>query len=255
MKNFNAIIILLLVIIPFVNSCCKKCQDPSNSECENYDPCYGKKPVSSSFKIIEPVDGYQELWQDYETDTVAGGYVRFVADEKDAVYKWEIGAGTYDAKSFTLNFSSVPDKTTIPITLIVKKAPDKACNPNDDGIDTITRNMYISNECLVISPYKTIRFHGSFKDSPRDTFTMSFFYDSAWSYRANIDPLIKGIKLRGSDGQTGYRQYAFEDISSGIVLVGRAFIKPSDSLELYFYYQLDPRDPKTYKTFLGKKIP
>jgi hypothetical protein len=254
MKNFNAFAILLLIAIPFLNSCCKKCQDPSNSDCENYDPCFSEKPVSASFKIFETTDSPPELWKDYETDTIADSAI-FIASLEGAEYKWIIGAGTYEGKKLSLEFIGVPDKSNIPVTLIVKKTPNKGCNPNDDGIDTITRNLFIRRTCLVLPEVgKSRGYQGSFTDNPKDTFTMRFFYDTIWE-KYNIDPLIRGRKERGlSRGAEGYRQFAFVANNAGTYSTGKAFLKPNDSIEVYFYYRLNAGDPNTYKTFLGKKI-
>jgi hypothetical protein len=256
MKNFNVFTILLLVLIPFLNSCCKKCQDPSNPDCENYDPCFSEKPVSASFKIFETASGPVSYWKDYETDTVGSSYPKFVADIKDAEeYEWIIGAKTYNGKSVSLSFIGVPDKSVIPITLIVKKKPNKDCNPNDDGVDTVTRNMVIANECKLFSVFEKYRFHGSFTDSPKDTFTMSFYRDTTFlSYPTVIEPLIKEYRFYERSGVTfGYRQVEFssDDTPS---YKGRAFLKPNDSLEVNFEYYLPLTEPKKLKTFLGKKV-
>ena len=54
---------LCSLILIFAQGCCKeKCHDIKNPECENYDPCYGKKPVKASIKIglinsFMPVNG------------------------------------------------------------------------------------------------------------------------------------------------------------------------------------------------------
>ena len=34
--------------------CKKKCQDASNPDCENYDPCYSIKPANADFGIFNP---------------------------------------------------------------------------------------------------------------------------------------------------------------------------------------------------------
>jgi hypothetical protein len=52
------------IFIAFVlNSCCKRkyCSDPSNPQCINYDPCYGKKP-NAGFKIR------QSCWSDFSNE-------------------------------------------------------------------------------------------------------------------------------------------------------------------------------------------
>jgi hypothetical protein len=259
MKNFNAFYLIIFLSITLF-SCCKdepKCQDPTKIECENYDPCYNIKPVSASFKILETVTGYAPYWQNYDTDTLASSYASFVADIEGAEYKWEIGAKTYTGKKVSQSFIGVADKTVIPVTLIVKKQPNKGCNPNDDGIDTITRNLVIRNESKLFSFYETKRYHGSYTDSPKDTFTMSFYVDtisSIWETYNIIEPLIKGYPYKEASRITyGYRQI---DFSSNATpgYSGRAFLKPNDSLEVNFEYYLPFNEPKKLKTFLGKKV-
>jgi hypothetical protein len=255
MKNFNAFAILLLIAIPFLNSCCKKCQDPSNSECENYDPCFSEKPVSASFKILETVTGYTPFWQNYDTDTLASSYAKFEADIEGAEYKWEIGAKTYTEKSFSQSFIGVADKTVIPVTLIVKKQPNKGCNPNDDGIDTFTRKLVIVNDCKLFSLNETYKFRGSYTDSPKDIFDMSFYIKKTpLDYYFTIDPLINPYRFQETSGTTfGYRQIEFRT-NTEPGYTGRAFLKPNDSIEVHFSYFTDIRVPKVFKTFLGKKI-
>ena len=257
MKNFNAIYLITFLSITLF-SCCKdepKCQDPTKIECENYDPCYSIKPISASFKILETVSGYAPYWQNYDTDTLASSYASFVADVDGAEYKWEIGAKTYTDKSFSQSFIGVADKTVIPVTLIVKKQPNKSCNPNDDGIDTITRKLVIRNECKLFSFYETKRYNGSFTDSPKDTFTMSFYRDTTtWTSYDVIEPLLKGTRFFESSRTTyGYRQIEFSSDASPSYR-GRAFLKQNDSIEVHFEYYLPLTDPKKLKTFLGKKV-
>jgi hypothetical protein len=256
MKNFNAIYLITFLSITLF-SCCKdepKCQDPTKIECENYDPCYSIKPISASFKILETVSGYAPYWQNYDTDTLASSYASFVADIEGAEYKWEIGAKTYTDKSFSQSFIGVADKTVIPVTLIVKKQSNKGCNPNDDGIDTVTRNLVIRKEYKLFSLYETKRFNGSFTDSPKDTFTMSFSFDTLqWNLPSVISPLIKGYPYKEDNVTFGYRQIEFYSDAEPSYR-GRAFLKPNDSLEVYFEYRLPLTEPRKYKTFLGKKV-
>jgi hypothetical protein len=255
MKNFNAFYLNIFFAITLF-SCCKdepKCQDPTKIECENYDPCYNIKPVSASFKILETVTGYAPYWQNYYTDTLASSYASFVADTEGAEYKWEIGAKTYTDKSFSQSFLGVARGTVIPVRLIVKKQPNKSCNPNDDGIDTITRNLVIAKEYQLFNFYETKRFHGSYTDSPKDTFTMSFYADTtSWTTKYVIEPFVDGFRYRDNGITFGYRQIAFFTTSS-IFATGRAFVKPNDSIEVKFEYQRDT-DQKKFKTFLGKRI-
>ena len=177
MKNFPVFALILLVVVPFLSCCKKKCQDPANMDCENYDPCYGRKPVSARFKIQDVIqrptlpDGWGET---PDSDTTTAYAVQFTALEEGADYEWHIGSEVLKGKSVTK--TNFPINGTYPITLIVKKAPNKECFPNDDGRDTITRNMYAGNWFLV-SPILG-RFKGRVTN-PDDTLTLEVRLEKA----------------------------------------------------------------------------
>jgi hypothetical protein len=143
MKNKYRYLSLLLLLIGLGSQCKKKCYDPSNPDCDNYDPCFGKNPVSAAFKIQEVVQFHTipEGWGEVpDTDTITTYGVQFTALEDGAEYEWHIGREVLKGKKvYRENFTQLG---TYPIQLIVKKQPNKACFPNDDGMDTVTRMMY-----------------------------------------------------------------------------------------------------------------
>lgn len=176
-----------ILFIAMLASCRQKpCQDPSNFDCENYDPCYGRKRVSAAFKIQETITDPQipEFWGDFlDTDTVISYAVQFTALEEDAEYEWHIGSEVLTGKSVTK--TNFPLGRTYPITLIVKKAPYSVCFPKDDGKDTLTRMMY-----MVDKKYRS-PFLGTFKGlvtNPVDTLTIRIAEE-----QANIGGIIENV--------------------------------------------------------------
>jgi hypothetical protein len=172
MKNTYLFLSLLTLLIGLSVQCKKKCYDPTNPQCENYDPCYGKKLVSAAFKIQEvvsfPFNTIPDAWgESPDTDTIATYGIQFTALEDGAEYEWHIGREVLTGKSvYRQNFTPFD---TYPITLIVKKQPNKLCFPKDDGIDTLTRRMY-AGSWLRHSPIL-----GKFKGyvtNPMDTLTI-----------------------------------------------------------------------------------
>ncbi len=157
---------------------CNKCEDPSNPECSNYDPCYGVAKTSADFKIEERTGSY---W--VETDTVARySSVRFTALQDAESYRWLIGADEFNEKSFTL--SNFPYNSWIGVTLIVKRTPNKTCYPNDNGIDTVYRRFYVwpegygldsTNQYLIVkNPYPIFgSYYGSLKSNPNNLFEVT----------------------------------------------------------------------------------
>lgn len=127
---------LLLASVGGMQSCRKKkCHDPQNPDCENYDPCWGKK-ANASFSIKVNLHG-----RFFEYDTVGENeMVYFEAKYPADSFKWIVGAAI--VKSNKCNFSAFPIKKYTPVTLISYRISSSNCFPNDDGIDTQTRFVY-----------------------------------------------------------------------------------------------------------------
>lgn len=132
---------------------CKKepCKDASNPACDNYDPCYGKKPTSAAFKIEEALELIDTTYY-FETDTIRWiSCVRYTALQDADEYTWYIGSEVIKGKSCTR--CDYPTGENIPITLIVKNNhPDTTCFPTDDGEDKLTRVFRVAGR-LGAQPY------------------------------------------------------------------------------------------------------
>jgi len=151
----KAIIITIVFFAAMaLNSCRKPCTDPTNPNCENYDPCYNLKPTSAGFKTYDPMMFAQSLKEqglvwDVITDTVRHSCY-FVAEEEAAKYTWLIGGGVYHTRTVSIDFTSsgIAAGTFIPVTLIVEKEPNKNCFPNDDGRDTFTKQILVARSSI-----------------------------------------------------------------------------------------------------------
>jgi hypothetical protein len=138
-----AVVVYCVVCVVVFSACCKKkCNDVSNPECGNYNPCLAKK-VTADFNIYER-SFYANIDSLWLTDTTVGWDVVFEPKFKNATsYTWKIGAGTYAKQKLSLSFNSAKDSAIIPITLTVHKKPDLDCYPQDDSIITFTKNLVI----------------------------------------------------------------------------------------------------------------
>jgi hypothetical protein len=253
MRN-AALILLISLLLPAV-SCKKTCHDESNPECENFNPCKGKAKTSAAFVIEElaPYPGYDNLWISYETDTILGFNGRFTAKEENASYEWQIGSQKYTLRSVALNFQGVPKEALIPVTLIVNEEPDRYCFPIDNGIDTLTRELYIAGRTRIEG-----RFQGHYTDTPGDTFTVEISMNkvdpNTGSYGMYIDNLVKGCASFIHDEVAGYRERVFRsDPNQCYALRGRAK-RSGDTIEISFSYA-DPNDSdrRISKIFVGLK--
>jgi hypothetical protein len=177
MKNFNASYLIIFLSITLF-SCCKdetKCQDSTKIECENYDPCYGKKAVSAAFSIFEPKEtDVPDSIPYIDTDTVAnfGRGVAFKALEEGAEYEWHLGSEVIKTRSFYR--SGFPDNEKIPITLIVRKKPNNSCFPSDDGVDSLTRSFVQVDFFKASKVFGT--FKGYFDNNKNDTATVKIYH-------------------------------------------------------------------------------
>jgi hypothetical protein len=127
---------ILLVVLG-----CKKIEQPDMAMVT--DPCDCAKEVSADFDILELASPIEDLWVQTDT-TFHTKQIRFSAKELDAEYKWYIGAQQFTTQQASRYFDSQWAGSNIPITLVVKKKPNKTCFPNDDGYDSITKVFHVS---------------------------------------------------------------------------------------------------------------
>ncbi len=159
MKKLNIILIILVI------ACCKDedpepCMEPSNPDCANYDPCYGKELPSAAF-----------LMEDWTFDE--NGQFAYVAD--DSIFRgteirfrsplelpefqhiWYIGAETLSGYQVLRLFRDVPRPATITIHHVIEYPVDSTCFPLDDGKDSVTQSFYLIEYWNELASFGTYR--------------------------------------------------------------------------------------------------
>jgi hypothetical protein len=132
---------------------CKRCNDPSNPDCKNYDPCYGKTAASADFDIFERNRWKGGAnWIEVKSDTIIyGAFGVFRAKQNpdnDIEYNWKIG---FMEQEFTepevrLIFGNEVFGQTLPIRLITTKKQDQTCITNPKELrDTVTKFLHITS--------------------------------------------------------------------------------------------------------------
>jgi hypothetical protein len=172
MKTHIPILSLSLIALLALGSCKKEkpCKDPSNPECENYDPCYGKKAPSADFIIGQSSPQSYFGMASFEfisDDTMFAPFYRnidFMAKEEGAEYEWKLGSETITSKRFTRGFSNA-GYGRYTATLTIRKEVDNSCFPEYTGSATFTKNFEIRPfyEFPIVGKYKVL-FEGE-KDS------------------------------------------------------------------------------------------
>ncbi|MCF8444964.1 MAG: hypothetical protein K9G29_08135 [Crocinitomicaceae bacterium] len=149
------LIFIALSIILLTQYSCKKVQPDMNSI-----DCSCAKETSADFDI-EEIGGYG-LW--YEKRSITDSTFKemnviFTAKDTNASYKWYIGTEVLNSRSVLRYFNSSLVWQTIPITLVVRKTPNKICLPFDDGYDSITKTFVVTNrdyESSFLEPNPTL---------------------------------------------------------------------------------------------------
>jgi hypothetical protein len=179
MKNIF-ILLLLSICIVIISSCDEDCEDITNPECPNFDPCYGVVDVP-----IGTIEVGNTLYVGpnqpdilFQGDTVLYGGVYFKTNISNAIrYEWKVGTDsrTWDTKEFQLNFSD--DDSTIlrynPIEVrLIVEYETSDCFPENDGIDTV---------------YKTIHFRAYWENKIEGTWEGHLDDDTENPYRMTLD--------------------------------------------------------------------
>ncbi len=248
-----------------LNSCKrdKDCTDPTNPDCENYNPCHNSKKLTADFDIYK-IRNYRSNWIPYDTDSIFAIDARFVAKETGMQYEWTIGTETINTQAVTRK--NFPIGVGIPITLRVKRKDGFECHPNDIfAVKTRIMRVVNFNDLRIEGCYQ-----GANSDNPNDTFTVCIdILDSItfpnWIGKTTISGLInvsscpKKTFIITSIEDLGYQQYIFHSSDGkcfsprGRVRVDSAYTN-SIHIDYSYFKSLQDLHPSIHKSFIGTRI-
>lgn len=261
--------LFFLALANLMFNSCNKCQDPRNPDCENYNPCIDAKATSAAFTIKEATIQHiiSPNLTDFlmDTDTCYMSSVFFEATQQDAdSFIWQVGSEMEPryGKQVNVVFPDNLRGTTFTIRLIVKRKPNTSCFPNDDGIDTVTRQFYFVRFNEPLSWEGT--YYGSDDDKPDSMYTivLGHSYDAV-----EEEDIIKAFGIpRGctdtvsewiSTRTITYRNIGFERI--GLYCSGKTVLGVIPNSSKYnIKYQIKSMNNnvfiRTNRTFTGVKI-
>lgn len=142
-------------------SCKRDCQDPTNPDCENYNPCFGKTQPSAKFIMEETniVLANEGIWV---ADSAFLGYsLRFRSEYTDSKYKhtWYVGNEIFNSHTTpSRSFENLPRPQFISISHVLEYTPDLQCFPDDDGKDSVAQKFL-----LIASPNTDFQTYGTYR--------------------------------------------------------------------------------------------
>ncbi len=189
------------------------CDDPSNPECDNFDPCYGIKNINTFFNVRPGDRGFPppEEWCDLiPCDTFNASSVRFDIPDgslENSTYEWQIGTETEPriGKGFEVDFSDyLRDngwETWIPITLTIRRPMNSCLENPKDTLVSVTRELFFTeNSVPIIEAGKsTIIYNGYFSHNSSKLETIQFIQATDWLSKRIDFPVYLTIGLPGID--------------------------------------------------------
>lgn len=262
MKNKSSIIFFCLIMACWIfSSCDKECFDETNSLCENYDYCtsFIHVPTNADFTMYECIAcGFGDTLMRV-TDTILGGDVTFSAHEELDSYEWQVGTDTrvWTDQTFTLDFGLYVGEVII--RLIGRKRLYLDCYPDDDGIDTVYKKLWVVGDVINNSFFYEKKYEGYDLNEPDSIYTIHFTLDHNNFQGLNGFP--RGCE-RPEDwligyvpGYTAFRisNYGHQYFPECGYPTGYGEIQ-EDRETLKIYYEVTENGERVNKTFIGKRI-
>jgi hypothetical protein len=224
MKKYRIPIVALTVLAAFSLQTCKHCNDPTNPDCANYDPCYGKKTINTFFKVRPGDRGFPppEEWCDLvNCDTFNTVFVRFDIPEgnpENSTYEWQIGEEPEPryGEGFEIEFGPHIAKygweTWLPITLTIRTPPNGCLTNPGDTLISVTRELFFTEKDLKL--YKegedTAIFKGYFEDDPSKQTLIQYIRITEGNFRGEEPPITVVVGVPFTD-TLGYSRICYND--------------------------------------------
>lgn len=218
----------LLSLLAGLGSCRRKCYDPKNPECENYDPCHADFMANADFELRE----YNGDSINYETDSM-DSYNSLFAKAKylnDSII-WLIGSERLVQNAFIRNY--LPNNQYTYVTCIaIRKV--KNCPTTYISRDTVTKRIY----CNAVNYNDTNDFkkrwpwygtyEGSDTDNPSRKYRVYFGYINQYKQASltlngipyGIPPQNPFYSIKDDRFSTIGNQWGFNKVYFGVNISG-----------------------------------
>jgi len=188
-NNHNKLVGFVLLSLFIVCSACKRdCQDHTNPDCDNYDPCYGKVKPSAKFIMEEsnPVLASQGIW--YADSAFFGAMLRFRSEYNEPDYKhiWYVGTEVFTSSTTpSRNFLNQARPQDITISHVLEYTPNMQCFPDDNGKDSVAQTFRLI--ASYNTDFQTFGIYRGVLDNQVDSFDVQILSIDANGQLANVN--------------------------------------------------------------------
>ena len=222
----TTLLIFPLLILLFIGSGCKDdemlvddempfiCEDATNPDCPNYDPCLTYGAANADFSILDSLSVPSLEYPGFtvEVDTTWNNIrLYFKAKHDNATYEWVVGADPtiHTGKEFNLNFGDAAVGDVV-IRLITTIDDIEGCYSEEEKIDTSYNTVHFIKLEQVTELTNSIygEYYGYIEDTPEEFFSVSLksFYDEEGGGFRNF-PKDCDINF---DARPSYRHFLFD---------------------------------------------
>lgn len=225
--SFLASILAILAIL----SCCKNdddCFDPSNPECENYDPCYGIERPTAKFAIgarVRNNDGDIEYVEDAYVFPGILTQFRSEFEGEGFTHTWYVGSEVLHDNRVIRDFTTVKNRPAIiSISHVLDYPIDQKCYPLDIGRDSVSQTFYL------IKYWDELLTNGTFRvllESEQDSFDFKIKrleLDGAKPEAANSGGLSFAVNFHNEGDSTD--SFSFSEVNNLGYFTGNGFTRP-----------------------------
>lgn len=249
-KGF-AVLLIATLAIASTSTSCKRCTDPCDPECKNYDPCCGQAPANAQFTIYEILQRNPSMrYQGYEPKDVATDTIifinvaRFYADYEADYYEWRLDGDNrvWNTREFFLGFINLPYYTPAEVTLKVYKPFDRSCFPNGQDTAIYKRTLYTV-------PFDSSKVYGTYNgylksqpniSRPFEIFNFKDMFGGKEDSIRGIFPYCSQGTNSALKSAMGYKSWFFTTKGTSLGccygLSGFAELKGADELEMTVGY-------------------
>jgi hypothetical protein len=179
-RSLHKVVWFILTIFTLCGckSCKEECDDPTNPECPNYDPCFGLQLPDQNLTIT--ASGYEAL--DHDTIWCLSDVSFEVKEPADSVF-WKIGADPTIHQGNSMDIYFGTPYQNVQIRCISYRKDNVMCNGQSLKVDTVLKTLTLVHWPDL--PIWNWEFDGAFEDTPNENKHVSFTYELS----ANSNPL------------------------------------------------------------------